>query len=65
MIFPEQIIDGVTGFLFPEGEVEQLAGILRKLSIQRDRLPALTLAARTLVEKNYNLSKQLDALAYL
>ena len=60
---PEQIIDGVTGFLFQEGEVEQLAGILRKLSIQRDRLAALTLAARTLGEENYNLSKQLDALA--
>jgi colanic acid/amylovoran biosynthesis glycosyltransferase len=62
---PEQIVDDVTGFLFPEGEVEQLAGILRKLSIQRDRLPALTLAARTLVEENYNLSKQLDALALI
>lgn len=62
---PEQIIDDVTGFLFPEGEVEQLAGILRKLSIQRDQLPVLTLAARTLVEENYNLSKQLDALALI
>lgn len=62
---PEQIIDGVTGFLFAEGDVEQLTNILRKLSIQRDQLPALTLGARKLVEKNYNLSKQLDELTLI
>jgi colanic acid/amylovoran biosynthesis glycosyltransferase len=60
---PEQIIEDVTGFLFAEGEIEQLANILRKLSIQSDRLPALTIAARKLVEENYDLSKQLEALA--
>jgi colanic acid/amylovoran biosynthesis glycosyltransferase len=62
---PEQIIDGATGFLFGEGEVDQLTCILRKLSIRRDQLPALTLGARKLTEKDYNLSKQLDELTLI
>ena len=53
---PEAVIDGTTGFLFEEGNVEQLAKLVEGIS----RLPECTLpivtAARKHVEHNFNQS---------
>ena len=62
---PEAIIDGTTGFLFEEGNVEQLAKLIQRIS----RSPACALpivtAARKQVEQNFDRSYLLAILGEL
>jgi colanic acid/amylovoran biosynthesis glycosyltransferase len=59
---PELIIDGRTGYLFDEGNFEQLADLLTKISRVTNCLSPIAAAARNHVEENFNLSTQLTAL---
>jgi colanic acid/amylovoran biosynthesis glycosyltransferase len=58
---PELIIDGKTGFLFDEANVEQLADLIRKIS-SKNCLPLIAVAARKHVEEEFNLRRQLTIL---
>ena len=67
----DQIDDGVNGYLFDVGDVQQLAGILRTLHDDRARLHAVSLAAertaaerfdaRTMAEKTIGVYEELIA----
>jgi colanic acid/amylovoran biosynthesis glycosyltransferase len=59
---PELIIDGRTGYLFDEGNFEQLADLLKKISRTTNCLPSTAAAARKHIEENFNLIRQLTAL---
>jgi colanic acid/amylovoran biosynthesis glycosyltransferase len=51
---PEAIIDGITGFLFDEGNVEQLTKLITAIARSRECVPPIVTAARTHVENNFN-----------
>jgi glycosyltransferase involved in cell wall biosynthesis len=53
---PEQIIDGVTGCLFPMGDVEALADKMSWLAGDREKRQAMGVAARGKLEKEYSLA---------
>jgi colanic acid/amylovoran biosynthesis glycosyltransferase len=59
---PELINDGRTGYLFDEGNPEQLAELLEKISRTTNCLPPIAAAARKHVEENFHLSRQLTVL---
>jgi colanic acid/amylovoran biosynthesis glycosyltransferase len=59
----ELIIDGRTGYLFDEGNIEQLADLLQEISRATRCLSLIATAARQHVEENFNLSRQLTALS--
>ncbi|MEK7691008.1 MAG: glycosyltransferase, partial [Bdellovibrionota bacterium] len=62
---PEVIVDRHTGYLFEEGNVMELASILRDLLDRPEKLMDLTLAGRRNVEEQFSLSRQLEALSQL
>jgi colanic acid/amylovoran biosynthesis glycosyltransferase len=57
---PELIIDNRTGFLFGEGNIEELA---MKLSSIPHEIGTITRAARRLIEDKFDLRLQLQTLA--
>jgi colanic acid/amylovoran biosynthesis glycosyltransferase len=59
---PELITDGVSGLLVPERDVEALADRVAYLIDHPDVWPDLTMAARAVVEKHYDLTKLNDQL---
>ncbi len=59
---PEAIIDGRTGYLFDEGNVEQLADLLKKISRATNCLSRVAATARKHIEENFNLLRQLTTL---
>jgi colanic acid/amylovoran biosynthesis glycosyltransferase len=59
---PEAIIDERTGYSFEEGDVEQLATLIRKIARVPETASPITAAARKHVEENYDQSHQLAAL---
>ncbi len=62
---PEVILDQRTGYLFEEGNVEELGNILSGLLVNPGKLLDLTRAGREHIEHNFNLSGQLEALGQL
>ena len=59
---PEAIIDGSTGFLFEESNVEQLAKLVERISCSPEAALPIVSAARRHVEQNYNQSSLLPGL---
>jgi colanic acid/amylovoran biosynthesis glycosyltransferase len=59
---PEAIIDGTTGFLFEEGDVEQLARLIERISRSPECAFPIVTAARRHVERNFNQSYLLPSL---
>jgi colanic acid/amylovoran biosynthesis glycosyltransferase len=59
---PEAIIDGSTGFLFEESNVEQLAKLVERISCSPESAFPIVTAARRHVEQNYNQSSLLPSL---
>jgi glycosyltransferase involved in cell wall biosynthesis len=53
---PEQVEDGVTGFLFQMGNVAELAEKMSILSQDKNMRQSFGCAARVKLEKEYNLS---------
>jgi colanic acid/amylovoran biosynthesis glycosyltransferase len=62
---PEAIIHGITGFLFDEGNVDQLSAWLQRISCDPECAPSITAAARKHVEENFDQSRQLLVLAQI
>jgi colanic acid/amylovoran biosynthesis glycosyltransferase len=62
---PEAVIDGTTGFLFEEGNVEQLAQLLERISRSPECLPPIVTEARRHVEQNFNQSCVLPSLGHI
>lgn len=56
---PEVILDGQTGLLCEEGDVEGIAGMLAAVRGSVSRFAALTIAGRKHVEESYSLATQL------
>ncbi|MDI6808838.1 MAG: glycosyltransferase [Candidatus Eisenbacteria bacterium] len=54
---PEQVTDGITGFLFRSGDFQDLASKMSLLSSNRDGAAALGLAGRKRVEENFTREK--------
>jgi glycosyltransferase involved in cell wall biosynthesis len=61
----ELVQRGVTGLLFPAGEVKALVYAITKLARDRDRMAAMGCAGRARVEKHFELARQLDKLLRL
>ena len=59
---PEAIIDGSTGFLFEESNVEQLAKLVERISCSPESALPIVSAARRHVEQNYDQSSLLPSL---
>jgi glycosyltransferase involved in cell wall biosynthesis len=59
---PEAIIDGETGFLVPERDVEGLAERMRKLLGNRPLRLQMGSQARALVERRFDIRRQTEAL---
>ena len=59
----EIIVDGVTGFLVPPGDVEGFAGSVRKLLGDRALREALGRAGRERVAREFSLAKTIEATA--
>jgi glycosyltransferase involved in cell wall biosynthesis len=59
---PEIIDDGSTGYLVPERDAETLAARLAELLADRTRCAALGRAGRAKMEREYDLSRRVDAL---
>ena len=59
----ELIIDRTSGYLFDEGNIEQLADLLKKISCATNDLAPIAAAARKHVEENFDLSRQLTILS--
>lgn len=55
---PEAVIDGITGFLVPERDVEILADRLIYLLENRDERRKMGRAARSMVEEKFDLKRQ-------
>jgi glycosyltransferase involved in cell wall biosynthesis len=55
---PEAVIDGMTGFVVPEGEVEPLAARLAELLADPGRAAAMGRNARALAEREFDLVRQ-------
>jgi colanic acid/amylovoran biosynthesis glycosyltransferase len=62
---PEAIYHGKTGYLFEEGNINELSALLCSLPTYRDYCSALTQAARRHVEAEFELAKQLSSLSCL
>ncbi len=58
--FPEQVQDGVSGFLVNEGDVEALAERIVFLIQHSELWPAMGRRGREHVEKHYALSTSID-----
>jgi colanic acid/amylovoran biosynthesis glycosyltransferase len=59
----ELIVDGTTGFLFGEGQVDELVETLSNLPSKTGLLSEMAGRGRQLIETSFNLSRQLDELA--
>jgi len=60
---PEVVLEGRTGYLSAEGDVEALAANLERLITSPSRVwEAMSVAARTHIEKNYNVRTQIARL---
>lgn len=59
--FPEQVLDGTTGTLVPEGDWRALARAISSLIEHPDRWAPLGRAGREHVEKKYDNATLLDA----
>lgn len=59
---PEGVVDGVTGFLVPERDVDALAGCLAGLLAKPETWPALGRAGRALVEAEFDIDRLNDRL---
>jgi colanic acid/amylovoran biosynthesis glycosyltransferase len=59
---PEAVIDGETGFIVPEGEVEPLAARLGELLADPDLAARMGGRARTLAEQDFDLARQTERL---
>jgi colanic acid/amylovoran biosynthesis glycosyltransferase len=55
---PEVILDGVSGLLFPEGDVEAMAEAMLRLASEPERWPDMGAAGRAHVEREYNAALQ-------
>jgi|SRR4249920_2805176 len=51
---PEQVLDGVNGFVVEEGDWEALADRLERLAAHPELLPEMSEAGRRHVERHYN-----------
>jgi colanic acid/amylovoran biosynthesis glycosyltransferase len=60
---PEAIMDGKTGFLFEEGNIEELVGLLRRVSSTPERARSVTATGRKHIENTFDLTHQLSALS--
>jgi glycosyltransferase involved in cell wall biosynthesis len=58
---PETILDGVTGRLVPEGEIDGLARRLVELLGDRDRARKMGLAGRQRVEENFTEDRRVES----
>ena len=63
--FPESILDGQSGFLVPERDVDALAACLGKLLQSPETWPEMGRRGRAYVEAEYDLEKRNDALVAL
>jgi colanic acid/amylovoran biosynthesis glycosyltransferase len=59
----ELIVDGTTGFLFGEGQVDKLVETLSNLPSKTGLLSEMAGRGRQLIETSFDLSQQLDELA--
>ena len=55
---PEQVIDGQTGFVVPPDDNQALAAVLAKLVDNPDLARAMGAAARTDVQRHFDMAKQ-------
>lgn len=58
--FPDQILDGITGLIIPEGDWEALAQAIYELIEHPDRWGFMGRAGREHVEKKYDNAAILD-----
>ncbi len=59
---PEQVIDGVTGYVVPPDDRQALAAVLSKLIDDADLAHAMGAAGRAEVERHFNMAKQVGPL---
>jgi colanic acid/amylovoran biosynthesis glycosyltransferase len=59
---PEAIIDGKTGYLFEEGNVERLANLIQRISRTPELASSITAAGRRHIEEKFSVSRELAAL---
>jgi glycogen(starch) synthase len=59
---PDKVIDGVTGWMVPPGDVQALAGAIRDAVSHRGRLDTMGAAGRALVEKEFSCQIATDRL---
>jgi glycosyltransferase involved in cell wall biosynthesis len=57
---PEQVRDGVTGYLVPHANAEMMAQRIQELLTDTDRADAFGRAAAAVAQREYNLERQLD-----
>jgi colanic acid/amylovoran biosynthesis glycosyltransferase len=62
---PELIKNRETGFIVPERDIDAISKIIEKMLINKFDLSTITKNARTLVEKKFNVNKQVDELVEL
>lgn len=61
---PDEVIDGVTGFLSPEGSVAGFAsGLVRLATMENSEYEAMRLAGRRHVEENFTASRNAQAMS--
>jgi len=60
---PEIVVEGRTGFLFPIGDADALAGIVRRLAAAGSQRRAVGCAARAWVAERYSMRQMVDAYA--
>jgi colanic acid/amylovoran biosynthesis glycosyltransferase len=59
---PEVILDGQTGWLCEEGEVNKLAELISRLARNHEEILPMTRQGRQHVEENFSLQSQLQKL---
>lgn len=57
---PEVVLDGETGFLIPERDVEALSRAIRHLLTDPPRWPAMGKAGRSHVDREFNVGRQVE-----
>ena len=60
---PEVVIDGITGFLSPEHDIESLSGNLIKLCRSKELRHKMGIQGKENARRNHDLSKQVSVLA--
>lgn len=62
---PDVVLDGITGYLVEEGDIQGMADRIAKLARQPEQWKALGQAGRQHVEKNFSLEMQLEKSEHL